>query len=102
MTRLCHTEHDRSDFAMKRTGMPTFPGSRILLRIALCGLAASPLPAQETEWQEAHHQIQDLNDAARYSESLPLAIRNLQYAKDTFGLNQPNTATSLEVVTLEA
>jgi hypothetical protein len=63
--------------------------------IALCALVALPIQAQDVEWQKTHDQIQDFNEAGRYSESLPLAINNLQFAKDNFGLNQPNTATSL-------
>src|SRR6201984_216630 len=95
MTRLCTTEYGQSDTTMKGARHPVLPGWRGLLLIALCGLAALPLQAQETEWQEAADKIQNLKDAGRYSESLPLAINNLQFAKDHFGLNQPNTATSL-------
>ena len=95
MTGACSTKYGRRAAALKWARHFKFLGKRLRLLIVLCGLAALPVRAQETEWQEAHDQIQKLNDAGRYSESLPLAINNLQYAKDHFGLNQPDTATSL-------
>jgi len=95
MTHLCSTSHGLSIAGPRRPAVSRILGMNGLLFLALSGLVALPLHAQEEEWQKTHDQIQKLNDAGRYSESLPLAIRNLQLAKDTFGLNQPNTATSL-------
>jgi hypothetical protein len=91
----CSMEYGQSDAVARRAGGQVPLRKRYLLLIMLCGLVALPLRAQEKEWQETHDQIQKFNDAGKYSESLPLAIGNLQFAKDSFGLNQPNTATSL-------
>jgi hypothetical protein len=74
MKRRWATVYGQDDTARRGARRPVFSGRRVLWLIALCGLAVLPVRAQEAEWQEAHDQIEKLNDAGRYSESLPLAI----------------------------
>jgi CHAT domain-containing protein/Tfp pilus assembly protein PilF len=66
----------------------------ILLIVA--SLVATPTLAQESRWKELDAQIDELQKQGKNNEALPLAAEALHIAEETFGAENPNTATALK------
>lgn len=75
-------------------------GVKIVLMMTLTVSLALPAYAQEKLWKELDAKVAVLYQQGQYSEAANVAKEALKVAKETFGSNHPNVATSMNILGL--